>query len=310
MALTVKKTSPDGSVYERDLYGLHATLADFDIAGIALKPSHIAWLKQLVSIIRSKGTDAAHFSWNVDLIGRASQTGGDDLNLWLSKERIRAVEEFLSSRLRGYSVRFNPTALGEFASQDWDDKEYYLDRSVEVQVTLKPAPRAVIPDPKVDPDPMEDFDMNVTAARLSAISLRYRKVVIPAGYAFVVINFNIQSMHDDTSTQYYFEGHGPATGVQPVGPAVWRGNKRHSFKANRKYHKRSFGGFARLSNYYSKGYRLQLGGSRATDWPRGTINSVHIPYPLVMWPSIASLDLTGMVRIGVAIIDEPKYEIE
>ena len=89
-----------------------ALLADFDIDGSKLKPAHREWLDGVATFLRKHPIPHGTGKWTVTITGRASKTGSDSHNGWLSKQRAEAVRNYLLPKLPGVSFEVALAALG------------------------------------------------------------------------------------------------------------------------------------------------------------------------------------------------------
>ena len=221
--MVLKKTSANGFVFPRSENPKGAFLADFDIDGSALKKDHRDWLSEnVIRPIKAKG--AASGGWHIELSGRASKSGSDEHNMWLSEQRMRAVAQYLDSNLMGMPVMFVPRVLGESSPFKGDDFENELDRSVEVTakfISVKP-PRRIKPHiliPKVHPwrpranRKVMDFTLQVLKAKISifTIDLSVGPLVIGNGTAFVKMFIKISEVGTTDEALYELEAEGPGT---------------------------------------------------------------------------------------------------
>lgn len=180
--MVLKKTSKEGFVFPRSENPKGAFLADFDIDGASLKKDHKDWLEDnVIRPVRAKGSSSG--GWQIELNGRASKSGSDAHNMWLSDQRIQAVANYLYKQLSGLPFTFVPRVLGESSPWESDDYEHELDRSVEVTakfISATPSKKIIKPRlliPKVHPwkRPMnrkvQDFKLKVLRAKISVTTL-------------------------------------------------------------------------------------------------------------------------------------------
>lgn len=227
--MVLKKTSEDGFVFPRSIRPKGAILADFDIDGHSLKKLHRDWLEDnVVKPAHAKSSIAG--SWAIDLIGRASKTGSDEHNMWLSGKRVEEVIHYLGPRLSGAQFFFRPARLGESSPYNSSEFEHELDRSVEIRAeffaTMAPKrrkPHILIP--KFEPwnpppnKKVTDFRLQVLAAY---IFIRTLDVKLPLskvgqGHSEVKLLINIRELGSTDHALYDFLGTG--TGMI-VGPRI------------------------------------------------------------------------------------------
>lgn len=189
--MVLKKTSKEGFVFPRSENPKGAFLADFDIDGSSLKQDHKDWLDDNV-VSPAKAKSHSSGGWQIELNGRASKSGSDAHNMWLSDQRIQAVANYLYKNLSGLPFTFVPRVLGESSPFDGDDYEHELDRSVEVTakfMSVKPRkiikPRLLIP--KVHPwkrpvnRKVQDFKLKVLKAEISVTTLDVKLPFVRVG---------------------------------------------------------------------------------------------------------------------------------
>jgi len=204
--MVLKKTSEKGFVFPRSVNPTGAFLADFDIDGSALKKDHRDWLdEEIIGPAKAKGHTPG--GWSIDLIGRASQSGSDQHNIWLSDQRARAVQSYLGPRLAGLPVIYHVSQLGESSPYQVNEYEHELDRSVEVLarfISVKPPkkPKIRILIPKVHPwrprpnRKVMDFKLQVLAAEIIiyTLSVKFPGINVGQGDARVKMLINIREL--------------------------------------------------------------------------------------------------------------------
>jgi outer membrane protein OmpA-like peptidoglycan-associated protein len=111
-------------------------LANFDVCGSQLKPSHRRALEELVR--HAGGGQVTDFRIE-SIVGRASQTGRERTNERLSRERAESVAQALSSVAD--VVAGSPTGIGSSRPiVDAHGREERLNRSVEVEFHMHVTP--------------------------------------------------------------------------------------------------------------------------------------------------------------------------
>jgi hypothetical protein len=223
--MVFKKTSENGFVFPTSERPPGALLADFDIDGDILKQDHRDWLQENV-IKPAKAKSFTAGGWHIDLAGRASKSGSDGHNMWLSDQRIKAVAGYLDAELSGVPYQFFPRQLGESSPYKSDEFEHELDRSVEVTakfISNKPGKRIKphILIPKVHPwkprpnRKVMDFKLQVLKAKISVFTLDINlgPVVIGNGEAIVKMLIDIKEVGSSDHALYEYSGHGPGTVV-------------------------------------------------------------------------------------------------
>lgn len=264
-----KKTSDHGLVLERGTRPPDALLADFDIDGATLKSDHTQWLDdKVVGPARAKrGTPGG---WEIDLIGRASQSGSDGHNLWLSDQRARAVQTYLLHNLFDVPVRFFVSQLGESSPFDPGEYEHEVDRSVEVRakfLPIKPPKRRRIEPLIVKPHiwkprpnrKVMDFRLQVLKAKIviGTFDVNLGPLSFGQGEASVKLLIRIRELGSSDSALYEFSGHGPGAilGAKislkkglPVGVSKWsatyEAGEVHPFATDVEMDAEDFGGSA------------------------------------------------------------------
>lgn len=131
------KTSENGLVFPKSARPSRALLADFDIDGATLKKHHKQWLRENV-IDPARAKRSTPGGWTIGLVGRASKSGTDSYNLWLSEQRLRAVESFLALQSDGIPFHFVRVPLGESSPNATSEFEHEQDRSVDVVAVFLP----------------------------------------------------------------------------------------------------------------------------------------------------------------------------
>jgi len=190
--MVLKKTSKEGFVFPRSENPKGAFLADFDIDGASLKKDHKDWLEDnVIRPAKAKGSSSG--GWQIELNGRASRSGSDTHNMWLSDQRIQAVANYLYNQLSGLPFTFIPRVLGESSPFDGDEYEHELDRSVEVTakfISTTPSKKIIKPRlliPKVHPwkrpvnRKVQDFKLKVLRAKISITTLDVKLPYISVG---------------------------------------------------------------------------------------------------------------------------------
>ena len=190
--MVLKKTSKEGFVFPRSENPKGAFLADFDIDGASLKKDHKDWLEDnVIRPAKAKGSSSG--GWQIELNGRASRSGSDAHNMWLSDQRIQAVANYLYKQLSGLPFTFIPRVLGESSPFDGDEYEHELDRSVEVTakfISTTPSKKIIKPRlliPKVHPwkrpvnRKVQDFKLKVLRAKISITTLDVKLPYISVG---------------------------------------------------------------------------------------------------------------------------------
>ena len=221
--MTLKKTSENGVVFPRSINPTGAFLADFDIDGTIVKKDHRDWLKnEIVDPANAKRSRVGF--WSIDLIGRASKSGSDAHNKWLSEQRAIAVHSFLWPKLAGIPVFYNVSSLGESLPFKADEYEHELDRSVEIRATYFPAKAPKIPKkhiliPKVIPwrprpnRKVMDFKLQVIKAEISIYTLdvKFPFISVGNGEARVKMLINIRELGSTDHALYELKGKGPGS---------------------------------------------------------------------------------------------------
>ncbi len=216
--MSLIKTSTDGFVFPRSENPKGAFLADFDIDGATLKKDHRDWLDgNVIAPAKAKGHTSG--GWQIELNGRASKSGSDAHNMWLSDQRVHAVASYLYKKLSGLPVMFVPRVLGESSPYDGDEYEHELDRSVEVTAKfLSVKPRRIIKPviliPKFHPwkrpvnRKVQDFKLKVLKAKISVSTVDVKLPFISVGNGDFRVKMLIDI--DETGTLdhalYEFEG--------------------------------------------------------------------------------------------------------
>ncbi len=232
--MVLKKTSKEGFVFPRSENPKGAFLADFDIDGAYLKKDHKDWLDDnVVAPAKAKGSSSG--GWQIELNGRASKSGSDEHNMWLSDQRIQAVAGYLYRELGGLPFTFIPRVLGESSPYETDEYEHELDRSVEVTakfISTKPRryfkPTILIP--KVHPwkrpvnRKVQDFKLKVLKAKITVKTLDVRLPYISVGNGDFRIKMLIDIDETGTTDHALYEFKGalgkgmivkPRIGVRP-----------------------------------------------------------------------------------------------
>jgi hypothetical protein len=217
------KTSNSGLVVEFAARPPHAVLADFDIDGSALKSDHTDWLDENV-IVPADAKRSSSGGWMIDLIGKASQSGSDGHNLWLSDQRARSVQTYLLASLPGVPMHFFVSAVGESAPLDLAQFEHELDRSVEVRARFigkdppKPLkPRRLIVKPHIWKRPVNrktmDFELQVLKAQIfvGTLDVKLGPLSVGQGHAQVKMLIKISEIGSTDEALYEFEGSGPGS---------------------------------------------------------------------------------------------------
>ena len=220
--MVLKKTSKEGFVFPRSENPKGAFLADFDIDGASLKKLHEDWLKDNV-VDPAKAKRHTKGMWEIELSGRASKSGSDEHNMWLSEQRLNAVASHLNKELAGLPFRYVPRVLGESSPYDSGEYEHELDRSVEVTAIfrgMKPKPfkpRLLIP--KVHPWKREvnrkvmDFTLQVLRAEVAVttLDLRIGPLSIGNGDARVKMYIRIDEVGTPDYALFEYSGSGPGS---------------------------------------------------------------------------------------------------
>lgn len=218
--MVLKKTSAGGFVFPRSVNPTGAFLADFDIDGATLKKDHRDWLDEEI-IDPAKLKSSRPGMWTIDLIGRASKSGSDEHNMWLSEQRARAVQSYLGPRLSGVIVNYNVNRLGESSPFNSDEYEHELDRSVEVRAVYFPAKTPKIPKrhiliPKIHPwrprpnRKVMDFRLQVLKAEISIYTLdvKFPGISVGNGDARVKMLIKIREVGGTDHALYELTGKG------------------------------------------------------------------------------------------------------
>ena len=224
-SMALKETSKNGFVFPRSENPKGAFLADFDIDGAKLKQDHKDWLDEnVVKPATAKGSTAG--GWHIELAGRASKSGSDGHNMWLSDQRVRAVQSYLDSKMAGLPFMFIPRVLGESAPIDAGEYENQLDRSVEVIakfISVKPPirrkPHILIP--KVHPwkrpvnRKVQDFKLQVMKAKITVFTIDFTlgPLSVGNGTATVKMLIRIDEVGTTDEALYEFSATGPGTVV-------------------------------------------------------------------------------------------------
>ncbi len=221
--MVFKKTSEEGFVFPRSERPKGAILADFDIDGDILKRRHFEWLDDnVINPAHAKSSTAG--GWTIDLIGRASKSGSDQHNLWLSDKRVRAVMAYLGPKMSGVPFLFRPSQLGESSPFDSTEFEHELDRSVEIRSVFTPTmpPRRIKPHihiPKVIPwkrpvnRKVMDFKLQVLKAEISirTLDVKFPFISVGNGDARVKMLIDIRELGSTDHAMFEFRGAGPGT---------------------------------------------------------------------------------------------------
>ena len=216
------KTSENGLVFPKSDRPSRALLADFDIDGATLKKHHKQWLRDNV-IDPAKAKSSTPGGWRIDLVGRASKSGTDQYNFWLSDQRIRAVESFLALQSDGIPFHFVRMPQGESSPDATSEFEHQQDRSVDVVATFlpvkprKPAkpgrliPRFDIWKPRPNRKVM-DFTLQVLKAKIEANGggMSYVAVSGCGGIASIRMCIQIRELGSSDQALYEFTGSGLA----------------------------------------------------------------------------------------------------
>jgi hypothetical protein len=175
---------------------LHAMLYNFETGKFDLKPEHESWLKtNAAPVLRHGGT--------LFLKGMASRLGSDDLNQWLSGQRIDAVLQCLQKQVGTFP--YSPIAYGESRSVGGvEDDEWH--RGVELNVVVRPPP----PPPRKIVIPGDDpHEFEVKLRMLSA------NKVVPFHYSLFKAEFIVRDKTAKTEAVFLMEGKGTAIMAAP-----------------------------------------------------------------------------------------------
>lgn len=282
----LKKTSERGLVLERGVRPPMAVLADFDIDGATLKKDHTQWLDDNV-VGPAKAKTATPGGWQIDLIGRASQSGSDGHNLWLSDQRAKAVQSYLLHNLFDVPVHYFVSQLGESSPFDPGEYEHEVDRSVEVRarfLPVKPPKRPKTPLLIVKPHiwkrrpnrKVMDFELQVLKAQVVVGGLHVKFPFVHAGPGEAVVRMliRIRELGSSDSALYVYHGHGPGfivTGsLKKVAPgaglskwiARYEAGEVHPFATDVEMDAEDFGGPA-LFQFDASGRSLAFGPKRS-----------------------------------------------
>lgn len=228
------RTSANGLVFPTSARPAGAILGDFDIDGAQLKSDHKDWLDQHIvdPALARKGQLGM---WQIDLVGRASQSASEGHNRELSDRRLQAVRSYLMPRLAGIPAQIYPTAEGESRPLDWGQYENELDRSVEVRalftsVTPKRRriplliPKAHIWRPRENRK-VRDFKFTVLKAKLTIFGIEFKAgfVGITNGTAVAKLLIRIDEVGTPDFALYNFEATGPGSIL--AAKVSWKGAK-------------------------------------------------------------------------------------
>jgi len=266
--MVLKKTSKEGIVFPRSENPKGAFQADFDMDGAALKRLHKEWLDDYV-VKPAKSKARSSGGWEIELTGRASKSGSDAHNLWLSDQRMKSVAGYLYAQLSSVPFILVPRAIGESSPYDGDEYEHELDRSVEVIATFRSVrPRRITKPtlliPKVHPwrrpvnRKVQDFKLQVLKAEVAVTTLDLSSGLgsFGRGDARVKLFIQIDEVGTPDYAQFEYQGFGPgtiATGTVSlkrvkVGPglsqfsAVYDAGKVHPFATDVEMDAEDFGG--------------------------------------------------------------------
>ena len=297
--MALKKTSEYGFVFPRSGRPPGALLADFDFDGAILKRDHKLWLDENIV----EPANAKRFTpggWRIDLIGRASKVGSDAHDLWLSDQRMRAVQSYLGLKLAGVPFMFVPSALGESSPFDSSEFDHELDRSVEVRATFAPMklPKRIKPHlliPKIHiwkPRPnrkVMDFKLQVLKAKIFVFTLDVKlgPARVGNGTAKVQILINIRELGSSDHALYEFTGAGPGTiigagislkkAIPGLGASTWSATYEkgdpHSFATDVEMDAQDFAGPAAF-RFDLLGRTLAFGPKRSFFGSRETIKNL------------------------------------
>jgi hypothetical protein len=215
-----------------------ALLYDFAVGKSELKPEHTRYLEKLTFDMRRR-TDVI---WAISLEGRASRTGGEDLNLGLSKVPATKIE-----------VKW----VGEELAKQAGEKEHHENmtyRAVLVWVWSadKPKPHVKVtpPVPAKPPSATKEFKIRTTGGRSMSFSLPGHELV---SMIQDDIDLEILDVEANLHATYHYTGKGVSFGVgvpipSPVSGIYYsHGGDWSSFKAPRDWTLGEFEGTASLS---------------------------------------------------------------
>jgi hypothetical protein len=200
-AMALKRTSPEGKVYQLVGTPVQAYLYDFDIDGATPKPAHLRWLNANVvqpAKVTNKATPGLWFVW---VYGNASRTGDDAHNLDLSGRRALAVYKHLEKELAGilHVVTVVPQSEGLARQHGWDDDtEDYFYRSVAIVAGFY-AKRPPVPPPPPPPPPSrvrkEDKpdkpELSIRVVKVGVLSGGISLGLVDIGTSRAVVHFEI-----------------------------------------------------------------------------------------------------------------------
>lgn len=296
----LKKTSKAGLVAERSVRPPWAFLADFDIDGATLKRLHKRWLdERIVAAVKAK----AHVPGvsKVRLTGRASQTGSDAHNHWLSNERVRSVWHYILAATARLPVVHEANILGESAPAVERIEENEMDRSVEVQLEfVARRGRRVIPPRLIDipeykkwpPADKEvvDFTLQVLAADFSLTTVGTVPLFEKGPLSFRLF-IEIKERGNGESALYEMEGSGSGSIISTAKlPRLnewsqqFKKGKVHRFATTIPMDAEDFGGSAafRFDNRLDQGAARRFDFGPTVDWLRGpevTIKNLSLGKP-------------------------------
>jgi hypothetical protein len=227
-------------------------LADFGVDLDILRPKHVEWLDGLGRFLRAHAFPPTKGKWVITITGRASKTGSDYHNRYLSERRCNAVRKYLAMRLVGVSIEFAPTYLGEASPFNTKINENARDRSVEVFVVPSVVPIRIDLDPSPGGEERKKvFDLSVTDFLVHTIGSPTAKV--PIGWCWWKMNLTITDPDTEDTELYFFEGDGPSP-INARGMAPGEGWSRSArsgniqpFVASSKHKANSFEGRAQVA---------------------------------------------------------------
>ena len=137
-----------------------ALLTDFEFGSTRLRPEHEAWLKKLGERLNRRDGILGATKWDVHAVGYASQSGSNEANFAISRDRAISTWNFFEGlKHRPMSMQKNIHAMGEDRPRDVKVNDNALDRAVHFgvmrrlhvvpakkrPVAPKPAPEVRVP---------------------------------------------------------------------------------------------------------------------------------------------------------------------
>lgn len=208
------------------LKGMHpeneVLLVDFAIGSSALRQEHKDWIADLGRRLLYYEGNVGIGTWDVMAIGYASQTGDEDYNRKLSRDRAEAAIDCyagLMNRPNGMRLKF--LGLGEDHPTDPKLKENARDRCVHFAVALGGVTGPLPPkDRTIDLAEMAKKEMNrrspfevqVEEAQEFGFSIANR-IGLGGGYSTLRINFRVRNPRSNERIDFTFMGSGLGVGA-------------------------------------------------------------------------------------------------